>query len=114
MSGMLGLAAFEGAMARIAAVFVESHEVNHHAAELVAEDMRSNVAVQSGETQASIQVTDVDGGDAVITSAGASIYLEFGTINMAAEPFARPAIDDASRHEGELADVARGLLLGAL
>lgn len=60
--------------------------------EHVAETARENVAVDTGETRDSIHVE----GDSVVAG-GAALFLEGGTIHMAAEPFLGPAVDDGKR-----------------
>ena len=51
---------------------------------------KSMVAVDTGETYDSIQVTPEG-----VVAGGAALYLEFGTYKMGAEPFLRPAADGA-------------------
>lgn len=66
----------------------------HDAAEAVADDARAHCPVDTGELLDSIEVVDTDDGSQVIVGTDHWIYPEFGTVNMAAEPFMRPAIDD--------------------
>ena len=73
----------------------------------VATAARAQVPVLTGETQASIDVTDEG-----VEAAGASLYLEFGTVNMAAQPFLRPAADGAKALEPAIAAAARVILGG--
>lgn len=75
-------------------------------AEGVAEAARARVPVLTGETRESIAVVPEG-----VQAAGAARWLEFGTYRMAAEPFMRPAADeaDASRAALILRAALRGL-----
>jgi HK97 gp10 family phage protein len=61
----------------------------------VAGNARSKVAVDTGETRESIEVFEEG-----VRAGGAAPFLEFGTFKMAAQPFMRPAADEA---DGEAA-----------
>jgi hypothetical protein len=61
-------------------------EVRRRALEKIAERARELVAVDTGETRDSIQVTDEG-----VEVGGAGVFLEYGTRNMAAEPFLGPS-----------------------
>ena len=69
-------------------------------AEEVAAFAREHVPVLTGETRDSITVNDEG-----VTSGGASLYLEFGTSFMSAQPFMRPAADSATGAGAEAAMV---------
>lgn len=73
----------------------------------VAETARNTVAVATGETQESITETDEG-----VTFGGASLYLEFGTYKMSAQPFIRPAADAAAQHD--VTGIVRATLLGGI
>jgi hypothetical protein len=60
--------------------------IRRRALERIAERAREIVAVQTGETRDSIVVTD--GG---VEVGGAGVFLEYGTVNMPAEPFLGPS-----------------------
>ncbi len=70
----------------------EAKEVKARALERIAEEARLRVRVDSGATQESIQVLDdtVDAGEA-------ALFLEYGTVKMAAYPFLGPAADAVQR-----------------
>jgi hypothetical protein len=68
---------------------------------------RAKVPVLSGETKDSIVVTDEG-----VEAGGAALYLEFGTVNMPAEPFLRPAADVAETFEPALVALASRILGG--
>ena len=59
-------------------------------AEEVAEEAQRQGPGLTGETRDSIQVTEEG-----VSAAGAAIYLEFGTSKMDAQPFLRPAAEEA-------------------
>lgn len=87
--------AFETALAERAARLKHNCEQEEvRLAEAIAERARAIVAPhrQSGQTEESIHVEKGDGGAEVH---GRNPYLEFGTSNMAAAPFLRPAIAEA-------------------
>ena len=60
------------------------------AASRLAADARSDVAVRSGATRASIRVEDGDESSVVIADSDAAFYLEFGTSDTAPQPFLWP------------------------
>lgn len=62
------------------------------ALEKIAEVARSRVAVDTGETRDSITVTD-DG----VEVGGAGLFLEYGTVNMPAEPFLGPSAESVKQ-----------------
>jgi HK97 gp10 family phage protein len=74
-------------------------------ARVLAAEMRRTVAVDTGYTRDSIDVIAYHPGVAVWAIGGAP-FLEFGTVKMRAQPFARPAIDtkrgEISRVVGQL------------
>ena len=68
--------------------------------EVVAEEARAIVPVDTGALQSTIRVETV--GEEVQLVAGGdgfdySLYVEFGTVKMAAQPSMRPAIDNKER-----------------
>jgi hypothetical protein len=64
----------------------EADAVRERALERIAEEARSRVRVDTGATQASIEVQ----GDTV-QAGEAALFLEYGTVNMPAYPFLGPA-----------------------
>lgn len=66
----------------------------------VKEDAERYAPVDTGRLQESIQITP-DGN--VATDVDYDVPVEYGTVNMAAQPFMRPAADGASRHVPEIA-----------
>lgn len=60
-------------------------------AEQVADLARAMVPVETGELRDSIVVTD----EGVTAGTDHAVYVEFGTYKMPAEPFMRPAADEA-------------------
>lgn len=69
-------------------------------ADIIADQMRQSVEVDTGTTKRSIKVEpgrDVEGAYVDITSGGASVFLEFGTSKMRARPFFRPAVAKSKR-----------------
>lgn len=58
----------------------------------VAAEAQSRVPVRTGATRASIAVTVAGEGEAVVASQ-AAVFLEFGTVHMAAQPFLVPAFE---------------------
>jgi len=106
-----GLREIEQALRRIARATPEAvqREALHDAGEIVAERARSLVPVRSGNLRDSIAVAD-EGQSGVLSQGGVEVFVgpqadgfyghfvEFGTVNMAAEPFMRPAFD-ATRDE---------------
>lgn len=60
-------------------------------AEVVHTYAYENVNVLTGFTQESIR-TESDGDTVTVFAGGASLFLEYGTVNMPAFPFVRPAI----------------------
>ena len=81
-------------LARFAAAAVVGEAAGQAAVLALSEDVagtaRAMVAVDTGETEDSIQITPEG-----VVAGGAAIYLEFGTYKMAAQPFMRPAADSA-------------------
>ena len=81
-------------LARFAAAAAVGEIAGQAAVAALSEDVavtaRSMVPVDTGETYDSIQVTPEG-----VVAGGAAIYLEFGTYKMSAEPFMRPAADEA-------------------
>jgi len=82
-------------VARLAAVAARAAAAAPKASEAIAEEVansaRDRVPVLTGETQASIETTPEG-----VQAGAAAIYLEFGTSRMAAQPFLRPAADEAT------------------
>jgi HK97 gp10 family phage protein len=76
----------------------------HELKERIAEEARRRVAVDTGATRDSIEITDEG-----VEVGGAAIFLEHGTRNMAAEPFLGPACE-AAKADVEIA--FRGLFAG--
>jgi HK97 gp10 family phage protein len=79
------------------AVEAESVDAARLAADLMAQDMRRYVPVDTGELKASIRVEDIPGGARISigdVAAGVDyhLYQEFGTSIMAAQPYIRPAV----------------------
>ena len=68
----------------------------------VAATASSLVAVDTGATKESIEITD----EGVVASE-AAVFLEFGTVHMGAQPFMRPAADGAEALEGAIAAAAK-------
>jgi len=75
--------------------------------DVIAETAGGMVAVDTGETRDSITVTDTG-----VEVGGAAQFLEFGTYKMAAQPFFRPAMDEAADHD--VSGIAQATLLGGL
>ena len=84
-------------LARLAAAAVLGEVAGQASVAALSEDVlstaKSMVPVDTGETYDSIQVTPEG-----VVAGGAAIYLEFGTYKMGAEPFMRPAADEADDH----------------
>ena len=57
----------------------------------IVDTAQDNVAFDSGELHDSIGLLERSGGVDVVATAGHAGFVEFGTINMAAQPFLRPA-----------------------
>lgn len=97
MIAMHGIPALRAKLLRLqAAVEAAEPAAQRSVGEEVAEAARARVAVSTGETQASIEAT-TEGASA----GGAAVYLEFGTYKMEAQPFMRPAADEASGEGAE-------------
>ncbi|MHB1910223.1 MAG: HK97-gp10 family putative phage morphogenesis protein [Nitrososphaerales archaeon] len=64
---------------------------------------QSNAPVRTGFLQASIQMIQTDDGCYVTAGAGYAGFVEFGTRKMSAQPFLRPAIEEAIQEIEELA-----------
>lgn len=79
-----------------------AHGFGETVAERIAEHARATVAVRTGQTRDSIRVEESDG-LATVVAEGASLFLEFGTATMAAEPFLQPAADAAAREVPSMA-----------
>lgn len=62
---------------------------------VVVDRARALVPVDDGETRESIHAEKRGPGEVDVHFGGASLFTEFGTINMPAEPAARPAIAEA-------------------
>jgi HK97 gp10 family phage protein len=76
-------------------------EVQHNikeVAEAVADYARSIVPVDTGELHDSIEVVEVEGGWAVQVGTDHWLFIEFGTSEIAAEPFMRPSIEATGLH----------------
>jgi len=76
-------------------------EVRHHvheAAEEMAEVARQNAPVDTGELRDSIHVEDEGEGSRVVVGTDHWIFPEFGTVDMAPEPYMRPAVDQVGLH----------------
>lgn len=72
-------------------------------ADRAAEIARDHAPVDTGATRDSIHVEpDGQGGYEVVTASGHGIFPEIGTVNMAAEPYLRPALDQAMREFGPI------------
>jgi HK97 gp10 family phage protein len=65
---------------------VAAEAIQRRALEKIAERARELVAVETGETRDSIEVTDEG-----VEVGGAGRFLEYGTVYMPAEPFLGPA-----------------------
>lgn len=97
---------------KLAQLLVAAHELEEqapeHVAEGCAERMRETVAVDTGETKSTIQVAS-HGAESVLSAAGASRFLEGGTVYMRAQPFYRAAIakapEELAKIEPELAAI---------
>lgn len=57
------------------------------AAERHVQEAQSRVAVRTGFTRSTIRARNVNQYRTDVVAAGASIFLEFGTVKMAAQPF---------------------------
>jgi HK97 gp10 family phage protein len=69
-----------------------------------ADSMRSSVPVLSGELLGSIHDGPSEEGHEITVESDHAVFVEFGTVDMAAQPFLRPAMHVA---ENELPSVAR-------
>jgi HK97 gp10 family phage protein len=72
------------------------------AAEIVKQEAQAIVPVDTGDLLLSIGLTEsIDNGKSVtvgvIATAPYSAFIEFGTVKMSAQPFLRPAIDQAHK-----------------
>jgi len=75
---------------------VEESELDT-AAKVAEEYARDHVQVLTGQTQASIH-TEINSSSSIdLIAAGASLFLEYGTVHMRAFPFMRPAMDAAEQ-----------------
>lgn len=75
---------------------------------------RQKAPVLTGALRDSLEeIEDPDGGVLVGTDIPYAPFVEFGTSNMAAEPFLRPAADSAAPQVGELAGRALNTLITA-
>lgn len=63
-------------------------------AQVTADDMRGSVARDTGYTASTIHAQRAGRGAEVVIG-GASLFLEFGTVDMSPRPFARPALAKA-------------------
>lgn len=101
---LLGAPQVLGRIAKVAGAVSTGGQVAKGAREVVgravADAARARVEVLTGETRESI-TSDSE----KVEAAGASVYLEFGTSKMAAEPFMRPAADEVG--PAAVADAAR-------
>lgn len=111
---MTDLATFERSMVRLAAAAVALEETPLFVAEACADEMRDTVAVLTGHTQSTIEVVASGAAEFTLSAAGATIYLEFGTVNMAPETFYRPAIDGAPEKLDALVPAMRASLYRAV
>lgn len=98
-------------MAKLASVIARAKATEMAVEDAVKENLANTamglVAVDTGETRDSITVTETG-----VEVGGAAIYLEFGTYKMAAQPFFRPAMDEAATTD--VGPVAAATLLGGL
>ena len=98
-------------LAKLAAVGIVANAGAEVAVRDVSEEVKAAaqglVPVDTGELQNSIQVTE----EGVEAGTDHAIYVEFGTYRMSAQPFMRPAADEASGEEAlrKLAAVIQAL-----
>ena len=84
-------------------------------AKRIAESAKSKAPVaegypNSGYLRDHIVASEIENGVQIESQAGYSLFVEFGTVNMAAEPFLRPAIDEQSRNlDDVVADINKQL-----
>jgi HK97 gp10 family phage protein len=103
MISVSGVASALAAFGKVAALGKLAGEAGVRAvAEDVATFARQMVPVDTGELRDSIEVT----GEGVVAGTDHAVYVEFGTFKMTAEPFLRPAADEADESSAAVAATA--------
>jgi HK97 gp10 family phage protein len=102
-----GMAQLEAKLLRLAAAANEiAGAATQSYAEDIAEDARGYTPVETGRLRDSIYSDENEVG----TDVEYAPFVEYGTVNMPAQPFLRPAADTADIHTPEAAAKARAVI----